>query len=347
MLPREDARTLSPLAQEEKRKQAIRLYLIHNKVTYIAEICGVRRQTVSDWIRIYKDEGIDGLLAKVRGRRTGDGRILSPHEEEELSTLLINTKPEEYGLENALWDRRSVKYLIKKMFNKEVAIRTIGTILSRLNFTLQIPKKKAYERDDELAEEWVNVTFPNIQSSANDEKAVILFADESGLDTGDHRGKGYAPRGETPTREVVNRNKGRVNFTAAVGQYGDVRFHAYNGTYDANVAINFLRSLAKSFDRKIYLVWDNLNIHKCKAVTAWLNQNDNKIKVFYLPPYCPELNPAEYLNCDLKRDVLSQVVSKTKEELKKKTTTFLRFLQRNSERVKKYFENKNINYAAA
>jgi len=43
-----------------------------------------------------------------------------------------------------------------------------------------------------------------------------------------------------------------------------------------------------------------------------------KIAVFYLPAYLPELNPDEYLNCDLKADVHGGKPARNKEQLKKK-----------------------------
>jgi transposase len=38
-------------------------------------------------------------------------------------------------------------------------------------------------------------------------------------------------------------------------------------------------------------------------VVAWVEAHKDKIEVFYLPAYSPELNPVEYLNNDMKGEV--------------------------------------------
>jgi transposase len=57
--------------------------------------------------------------------------------------------------------------------------------------------------------------------------------------------------------------------------------------------------LIRDAHRKVYLILDNLNVHKSRDVRLWLDAHRQQIEVFYLPPYSPELNPDEYLNGDL------------------------------------------------
>ena len=89
-------------------------------------------------------------------------------------------------------------------------------------------------------------------------------------------------------------------------------------------------------------------MHHAKLVQAWLEESEIKkmLKVFYLPSYSPELNPDEYLNCDLKGGVFGQAPIRDKEGLKKAALSHLRLLQKKPQRVQKYFKNKFIAYAA-
>ena len=82
-------------------------------------------------------------------------------------------------------------------------------------------------------------------------------------------------------------------------------------------------------------------------VKVWLEKDENKkkIEVFYLPSYSPELNPDEYLNCDLKAGVHSKPPTRSMKELKKTVHSHLRMLQRSSTRVRKYFKHPKISYA--
>jgi transposase len=65
----------------------------------------------------------------------------------------------------------------------------------------------------------------------------------------------------------------------------------------------FMTRLIKDADRKVFLILDNLRTHHSKPVREWLEKHREKIEVFYLPSYSPELNPDEYLNRDLKLSV--------------------------------------------
>ena len=50
-----------------------------------------------------------------------------------------------------------------------------------------------------------------------------------------------------------------------------------------------------------FLILDNLRVHHGKLVKAWAAERQDKIELFYLPSYSPELNPKERLNADLKQ----------------------------------------------
>ncbi len=62
--------------------------------------------------------------------------------------------------------------------------------------------------------------------------------------------------------------------------------------------------------------------------------------------YSPELNPDEMLNADLKQAVTKLAPARTKLQLVKATSSHLRSVQRQPARVRKYFENEPIRYAA-
>ena len=79
---------------------------------------------------------------------------------------------------------------------------------------------------------------------------------------------------------------------------------------------------------------------------AWLSDKKEKIEVFYLPSYSPELNPDERLNADLKYAIGSKVSARTKTKLKAAATTHMELIEASPERVKKYFQDPRVAYAA-
>jgi transposase len=159
------------------------------------------------------------------------------------------------------------------------------------------------------------------------------------------RHRGYAPRGRTPVIRIPARRK-HLSLIAAVTNQGKVRFMIYSGSVTPTLLITFLRRLTKDAARKVFLILDNLNVHKARAVRDWLMSHRDQIEVFYLPPYTPELNPSEYFNGDLKGAIQRDIPSRGAAELKRQILGHSRRIQKSPERVRKYFEHEAIRYAA-
>ena len=107
-----------------------------------------------------------------------------------------------------------------------------------------------------------------------------------------------------------------------------------------------MQRLIKDARRKVILILDNLNVHKAKVVREWLTEHTEQIEVFYLPPYSPELNPTEYFNGDLKREIQRGVPPKDVNELKRTMLSHSRRIRKSPARVHAYFKNRHIRYAA-
>ena len=69
--------------------------------------------------------------------------------------------------------------------------------------------------------------------------------------------------------------------------------------------LNLLRALLATYRgmRTIHLILDNYIIHKSKIVRAWLAGHGAKLRLAFLPPYCPEENRIERLWLDLHANV--------------------------------------------
>jgi hypothetical protein len=111
-------------------------------------------------------------------------------------------------------------------------------------------------------------------------------------------------------------------------------------------AVSFMRRLIKDTQRKLFLILDSLNVHEAKVVNAWLAQHADRIVVFYLPPYSPELDPSEYFNGDLRGEIQRGIPAKDIVELKRTVLGHSRRIQKPPARARAYFRNKHICYAA-
>jgi hypothetical protein len=139
----------------------------------------------------------------------------------------------------------------------------------------------------------------------------------------------------------------RASQFAAISNEGDVRFMTYTQTMDAALFLVFLGRLLRSTVGKVFLIVDRLQAHKTPEVRAWVAAQAERLEVFYLPPYAPELNPEEYLNQDLKQQVHAAGLPEDKIEQRWQIQEFMKHLLHLPERVRSYFLHPKVQYAAA
>ena len=340
-----DGRTHSPETQYEIRKQIVRLRKQGFLSKDVAEVVGVSVGRASKIWQSYKKGGSKVIKLGRRGRRTGEKRTFTTEQERQVKRAMIDKTPDQMKLPFALWTRDAVKLLIKQRFGIEMPIRTVGEYLKRWGFTPQKPVKRAYEQNSEVVKKWLETDYPLIVSRAKKEEAEIHWGDETGIQTGANRVRGFAPKGETPVIRLVAK-KSHVSMISAINNQGKVRFMMYRDAMNSELLIKFMARLTKDAGRKVFLILDNLRVHHSKKATKWLGEHKEQIAVFYLPSYSPELNPDEYLNGNLKNKVHSDTSIRNREDLEKKTRSFMRTLVKRPAHVRSYFRHPKVAYAA-
>ena len=340
-----DARTFSQDAQHQIRRQVVKLRKRGMPYAEIAEVVGVSLSYACRVYKRYEREGMPGISKGQRGRRTGEQRTLGTEQEAAVQKTIQDRTPDQLKMPFALWTRQAVQELIKRQHDIKMPIRTVGEYLMRWGFTPQKPIRKAYEQRPECVQNWLKEQYPEITERAKDEGAEISWCDETGLRNDENRAKGYAPKWKTPTIRL-NVNRTSMSMVSAITNQGKVRFMIYKDAMNADLMIQFMERLIRDTGRKVFLIVDNLKTHHSKIVKKWLQEHTEQIEVFYLPSYSPELNPDEYLNCDLKYAVHSGLPARNNKELKRKMVSHMRKLQKLLGRVRKYFEHPRIRYAA-
>lgn len=313
----------------------------------VANLLGVNKNTVSNWCKRYKQSGEKGLLDQKRGAKSENCKLLSAYQEVQIQKWIIDKYPEQYKLPFALWTRKAVKELIERKLGIIIAVTTTGDYLRKWGFTPQKPKKKAYEQNPKQVEKWLSEEYPTIKERAQKENAEIHWGDETGCKNQCNHGRCYAPKGKTPVKEQMSKSF-KINMISTVTNQGKVQFMLYSENLNADKFIEFLKQLIRSADKKIFLILDNLKVHHCHIVKEWLEDEEvkRKLELFFLPSYSPELNPDEYLNCDLKHGLSERPAPKNVKELQKNVENHMTMLQQTPNRVAKYFKHKDIEYAA-
>lgn len=338
-------RSLSREARHERRVQVVRLRKAGRTYDEIAAQTGLSRTGVFDICKRHEAAGAQALRDAPSGRKTGDGRRLNAAQEALVRKLIADKTPDQLKMPYALWTRAAVAQLIGQRCGIRLPVRTMGLYLARWGFTPQKPMKKAYEQSPAAVKQWLDEDYPVIAGRAKACGAEIHWGDESGLRSDDVRGRGYAPKGETPVIRVNNKRHG-LSVISSVTNKGQMRWKIFDGALNADILIDFLSRLIKGATKKVFLILDNLRVHHAKPVKAWLAEHRNAIEVFYLPSYSPELNPDEMANADLKQAVTKLAPARTKLQLVKATARHLRSVQKQPERIRKYFEHEPVRYAA-
>lgn len=337
-----DARKLPRVAQDEMRRQAMRLRA-ELKLPWgeIARIVGVHTSTVIGWSKRYAAQGPSGLKSQTRGRRYLSGRTLTLAQEWHLRSIIIGENPAQMSLPFALWNRRAVMRLIKALFDIDMPIRTVGEYLLRWGYTPQRPIKRALEQNPVKVQQWLNDTYPAIAARAKEQGAVIYWGDETAVAQDGHWLRGYATAGQTPVLAAPSKRLGLT-----MSNQGLVRFEFIEEAMNTDLFIGFMERLIADSRQKVFLILDNLKVHHAKLVTAWLAKRSDRIEVFYLPPYSPEINPDEYLNRDFKTELRSADRARSKGALRDMASAFMERLAKTPERVMGYFKHAAVRYAA-
>jgi len=331
--------------QESIRIKAIKMVLKGSPSKTVAELFEVSPQAVCKWLKLYRAGGSKALKNKQRGKRKDTGRRLSEDQEWSIYRTILDKFPNQLKFPFALWTREAIRQLILKRFELDIPLRTISDYLKRWDMTPQKPIKRAYERDEKRVQKWLEEEYPKIEKQAKKEKAEIHWGDETNCQSLPNNLRGFSTKGNTPVL-THSAKKFKVNMISSVTKLGKMRFMFYEGNCDYKVFTEFLRRLIKDSTKKIFLIVDNLRVHHSKKVKKWIEERADKIKIFYLPPYCPDLNPDEYLNNDLKQNANRNDIPKDLDSLKKNTNSYMRSVQKRPEKIKGFFRHMKTCYAA-
>ena len=342
----EDGRKLSSEAQMERRRQVIRAFRRGVKQRQIARDLGLSYSSVRMTVRRYRKDGAQGIQMGLRGRPQGSCRTLSQEQEERIRRLIADQRPEQLKLDFALWTRKAVMLLVERECRIQLPVRSVGEYLRRWGFTPQKPIRRAYEQSPRAVQKWLDESYPQIRQRAKEEDAEIHWGDETAVVNTDVRGRGYAPKGETPVAYVVGGTREKLSMISTVTNQGKTSWMIIDGNFNHERLIEFLEALTKQAGRKVFLILDNLGVHHCAPAKKWLAAHQKQIEVFFLPSYSPELNPDERLNGDLKQAIETRVPCRTRDKLRHAATEHMTALENTPDRIKAFFKDPLVAYAA-
>jgi len=209
-----------------------------------------------------------------------------------------------------------------------------------MGFSVQVPVHRAAERDPQAVEKWMREVWPGRGKTVRDQDAWLCFEDESGQSLRPPKARTWSRRGHTPIIKVTGKGSGRVSLAGPVcskpgqrtrliyrimvhtGRKGEKKGFCEDdlATLQDNLAAH------QQLGGKIVLVWDNATQHKDAAMRDLLAKRSAWLALFHLPPYTPDLNPAEGVWAHLKKS-LAHLAACTTRQLAAKARTRLKKMQ--------------------
>ena len=98
-----------------------------------------------------------------------------------LAKIVRDKDPRQLQFDYALWTLALLREVIRRQFKVSLSEVSVGRLMKRLGFTPQRPLYRAWQQDAALVERWQTEDYPRIAARAKRERALIFFADESGV----------------------------------------------------------------------------------------------------------------------------------------------------------------------
>ena len=109
-----------------------------------------------------------------------------------------------------------------------------------------------------------------------------------------------------------------------------LRLGFQEGSLVSTDVVNGVKALRRDFPRPIILLWDRLPAHKSRQTQSYLEAATQQgwLRLEWLPPYAPELNPVEYLWGYLNGGVLAHYAPPTLGEVRQRVQAGARRIRR-------------------
>lgn len=336
-----DGRKLDHKTREQIRIRAVKMVEAGESPEQVVKVLGFHRSAIYQWIAKYREGGIDALKTR---KITGRPPKLTGPQIKKIYDIITSKNPLQLKFEFALWTREMIKDLIHDRYKIKLSIVSVGRLLKKLGMSPQRPLRRAYQQDKELVEQWLTREYPQIRKMARKEKAEIFFGDEASIRSDYHSGTTWALKGQTPVIETTGA-RFSVSMISAVNARGYLRFMAINGRLNSEIFIDFLKRLIHNAEKPIFLIVDNHPVHKSVKVQKFVRSTKGKLRLFFVPPYSPELNPDELVWNHVKNHRVGRKLIKGPDDLKAKVMASLRSLQKMPNKIVGFFREPKVRYA--
>jgi len=277
----------------------------------VAKVLYMDDDTIRYWYKLYREKGLR-WLAEFGYK----GRIceLTASQQEELKNWVTQTLPRTTTM---------VGEWIEKSYGISYTRSALIKLLNRMGMEYRKPKLIPSKLDPEKQKDFIE-GYENLLNNLGDDESVV-FADAV-HPTHEVRPAGcWAPKDKEIVIEQTS-GRQRLNIHGAIDlETGKTRMIEVL-TVDAMSTIALLMAIAFMYPSKrlIHVFLDNAKYHHALLVQQWLAQPGCRIRVHYIPTYCPHLDPIERLWGLMHRNITHNRSYKTYNDFCNSVLHFLR-----------------------
>jgi transposase len=291
-LPLAELQRLERLEKNSSKARRIRIVILAIQgytAPAIAMSVGLSRRICQRWVYRYNKLGFKGLEDLRKNHLAGS---LTPEQQTEFKKRLeAGPKPEDKvcTLRGSDFQR-----ILKEEFGVVRTLSHVYNLLHQLGYSCLKPRPKHYKSDVKKQEEFIKALPNRLKGIAQhhpNKTLRIYFEDESRFGQQGSITKVWATKGSRPT--VIRQTE--FQYLWVLGAVCPETGHA-EGLISPCLNTDVINAFLKQFSAEIkpdehaVLIWDQAGFHTSKKL-----QVPENITIIELPPYSPELNPAENL----------------------------------------------------
>lgn len=142
---------------EERRLEGARL-LKEGQLSQqeIAEEEGVNRYSVTRWAKVWRERGVEGLLARKASGRPA--RLGKETREQLLEALRKGAKA--HGFPDERWTLPRIAEVLEREVRVSYDPDHLSVVMRGLGWSVQRAQAKAVERDEQKIQSWLETTLP-------------------------------------------------------------------------------------------------------------------------------------------------------------------------------------------
>ena len=311
---------------KKERLLAIKLLLEGElDIAAVARLVGRHRNSINDWIKLFRNGGIEALLK--RGEGSGRKGKMTAEAKAELTEKLKAGEFRTAGQAEA-W--------LKEKHHIEFGTNSIYYQLGKLGGRLKVARPSHLKKDEEaasafkitLAEKMKELELPTGR------KIKLWVYDEMRYGLHPFVRRVWSLKGVRVVTPVERRFEWGYLFGALEVGGGASEF-LYSPTVNKEADVHFLNQIAESDEDAMHVViGDGAGFHHRNGG----GELPANLKIITLPAYSPELNPVEKF-WDIVKDTICNKAWPTLEALEEKITVTLRKYWEDSSRVLSLFLN--------